>query len=427
MLSSCHIDRIIIGQNRQRKQFDVGSITDLANDIAKFGLLHPPVVRGDGAQLILVAGERRLRALAELCEFGTPFRCGGEEFAGGRVPYTLIDSLSEEDYYEAELSENVNRSDLTWQELAHARAALHRLRTKQNPEHTTLDTAKEIFGPKSSYTESVASAIVLDTFLDNPEVAKAGSAREALRVVERIVRDSENTKLAARVGEIESPHKVIVGDWLTVRNSDVPAIDVILTDPPYGMGADEFGDSGGAAAGAHGYRDDAQTFEENVIPGLAKAISVCRPNAHAYVFCDFEKFQRIKILFAEHDWHVFRTPMIWQRSTGRVPIPDFGPRRQYECILFARRGERKVNVIAPDVLSFDSDENLGHSAQKPVALFGELLRRSARPGDWILDPFAGTGTVIVAAHEAKCRAFAVEMNPAAAGIAVTRMRGLDRA
>jgi len=36
--------------------------------------------------------------------------------------------------------------------------------------------------------------------------------------------------------------------------------DVILTDPPYGMGADEFGDSGGLTEGAHAYKDDEEYF-----------------------------------------------------------------------------------------------------------------------------------------------------------------------
>jgi N6-adenosine-specific RNA methylase IME4 len=53
----------------KRHRGDFGDIGGLARDIAAIGLLHPPVVRPDG---LLVAGERRLKALQLLGHTDTP-------------------------------------------------------------------------------------------------------------------------------------------------------------------------------------------------------------------------------------------------------------------------------------------------------------------------------------------------------------------
>jgi len=89
--------------------------------------------------------------------------------------------------------------------------------------------------------------------------------------------------------------------------------------------------------------------------------------------------------------------------------------------MFAVKGNRPVNKLIGDVLMYPSDDNLGHHAQKPVALFEDLLNRSARAGDTILDPFCGTGTILPAAHLLKCRATAIEMDEAAYGISAKRL------
>jgi DNA modification methylase len=153
---------------------------------------------------------------------------------------------------------------------------------------------------------------------------------------------------------------------------------------------------------------------------------VAKEAAHLYCFCDIDKFHWLKDLFFLEGWNVFRTPLVWfRRNTGRVPLPEHGPRRQYELILYAHRGDRRVTAIYPDVIDEASvEDNLGHAAQKPIGVYSNLLRRSARPGDKVLDPFCGTGTVYPAAHSMRVAATGIEIDPAAYGIAVKRIEGL---
>jgi site-specific DNA-methyltransferase (adenine-specific) len=89
------------------------------------------------------------------------------------------------------------------------------------------------------------------------------------------------------------------------------------------------------------------------------------------------------------------------------------------------KGSRRVNELKGDVLAYAKDKALGHPAQKPVPLLVDLLRRSARPGDRVLDPFAGSGSTIEACHELKLTCTAVELDPSAYGIAIKRLQGLS--
>ena len=108
-----------------------------------------------------------------------------------------------------------------------------------------------------------------------------------------------------------------------------------------------------------------------------------------------------------------------------MPWPKNGPQRRYEIILYAMKGDMPIQRIAGDVLEYRPDENLGHGAQKPVALYIDLLSRSVVPGMRVLDPFAGTGPIIPAAHELQCTAVAIERDAASYGIAVKRVELLS--
>jgi DNA modification methylase len=191
------------------------------------------------------------------------------------------------------------------------------------------------------------------------------------------------------------------------------------------MGADEFGDSGGLAEGSHAYADDSITALRCYKALATEGFRVAKPQAHLYAFCDIDMFPTIKLLFSDAGWWVFRTPLIWYKRHGmRAPWPEFGPQRKYETILYAVKGKRNALKMAGDVLTYPPDSNLGHAAQKPVELFRELLCRSCRPGDTVLDPFCGTGTIFPAAHALKVAATGVEIDQASYGIAVKRIEQL---
>lgn len=446
-MHSIPLTQIIIKPNRQRQEFEPEALQDLKNSIEDRGLMHPPVLRREGDAWVLVAGERRLKAISEIFELGGRFQCNGETFADGVVPFTNLGELSLLEAEEAELDENLKRRDLTWQEHAAAVARLHALRSAQKevkraeaievigeasspatPAHTIADTAEELTGRRDgSYQDTIRKEIIVAKHLDNPAIAKAKSADEAFKILKRQEEQKKNMELAAVVGasfnaDQHQLFNVNCLEWMA-RPENAGQFDVILTDPPYGMDAQDFGDGAGRLDGIeHHYDDSYDSWKKLISDWAALSFVVAKSQAHAYVFCDIDRFHELKLYMQEAGWYVFRTPLINHKiNSGRVPLPDQGPRRQYELVLYAIKGKKPVTHIYPDVISTSGDENMSHGAQKPVALYQNLLQRSVRAGDKVLDSFAGSGTIFPAAHTYKCQAVGLEQNPEYFAMCVKRL------
>ena len=97
------VNKIKPNPYQPRKEFKKESIIELANSIKKHGLLQPIILIKDKNEYILVAGERRLRAIKELNK--------------GKIKAIVVDySLS--DLREYALIENIQREDLNPIEIA---------------------------------------------------------------------------------------------------------------------------------------------------------------------------------------------------------------------------------------------------------------------------------------------------------------------
>lgn len=445
MTHSIHFDEIIISDNRQRQEFEAESLVDLANSIAQIGLLHAPVMRQTPDGLVLVAGERRLRAMSDLWAMGGGIRHNGVDYAPNMVPYVTLGDLSDLDAEEAELDENLKRRDLTWQEKSEAIARLHALRLRQaeliGANHTVGDTARELFPDRTqdlsnsqlgSYRDEARINIILADNLSNPAIAKAKNTKDAMKILKKQEDQKKNAELAERVGRNfnSSIHQLHHTDCLVwLKNCPDNTFDVICTDPPYGMGAESFGDGAGTMGNAEHHYDDTKSSWQVLMADLCPLLyRVGKPQSHLYMFCDIDNFHELKHLLKEAGWYVFRTPLInYKPRSGRIPLPEHGPKRQWEMCLYAIKGRKPVTGVYSDVISTVLEENLTHGAQKPVELYVDLLKRSVRPGDVVLDAFAGTGTIFPAAHQLKCKAVGLEQSAEYYGIAVQRLNALDEA
>jgi DNA modification methylase len=434
-VNTTSISFVLIPPSRQRREFDPAAHQELIASIqGPGGLLHPPVLRRSPSGLVLVAGERRLRAITEIFELGGTFWYNLCCFTGegGEIPYTDLGELSPLEAKEAELEENIRREDLTWQERVTAESELLELRRAQSEGSGSFPAPSDIAKELGARPDTIAKNIMLARNLHRPEVSEAKSPKEAVKALRRVEESERNVGLAQALGKefLGSKHTLVNGDAIEWMKRQIPGTyDVICTDPPYGMGADEFGDSGGGAAGAHFYEDDAESAYTLLHALVDYGLRLAKPDAHLYVFCDFDKFYDLRGMITNSadspGWRVFRTPLIWYKpSAFRAPWPEQGPQRKYECILYAVKGGLKCARLGGDVITCPPDTNLGHQAQKPVELYRDLLSRSVRPGMKVLDPFCGTGPIFPAAHSLSAIATGVELDPAAYAIAATRIQKL---
>lgn len=429
---------IHIEEGRQRKDLSAEAILDLAGSITQVGLIHPIVVRlDDEDRIVLVAGERRIRALEYIWNFGQSARCGEYEIPVNKVPCVYLGEIDPILAFEIELEENIRRKDISWQERAQATARLAKLKSDIEGEEPSPAKLAETLGlsPGSggggTPAQEVRQDLILARHMADPDIAKAASRSDAFKILKRKEEVSRNAALGAAINvqTLSSEHRLLKGNCLEILPTLPDAsFDVILSDPPYGMEAQDFGDSGGTggAVGGHFYDDSHDTWIR-LMSGLAAEIDrLAKSQAHLYLFCDIDRFAALRDFISTSGvWKCFRTPLVWFNPGGsRAPWPQSGPQRKSQYILYAVRGNKPVTAMLGDVLTHGSDTNLGHHAQKPVSLYNDLLRRSIRPGDTILDPFCGTGPIFPAAHGLKCKATGIELDDAAAGIAATRLKEL---
>ncbi len=98
-------------------------------------------------------------------------------------------------------------------------------------------------------------------------------------------------------------------------------------------------------------------------------------------------------------------------------------RQELVALVEALRSARGTSVIRED----RTRHNDLHPTMKPTALIRRMLANSTRRGDLVLDPFAGSGSTIVAAHLLGRRVAAIELEPRFCDVIVRRWLALDRA
>lgn len=116
--------------------------------------------------------------------------------------------------------------------------------------------------------------------------------------------------------------------------------------------------------------------------------------------CEQTGYERIFRAFTMCGWSVNRFPLIWCRNASILPDPNRGPRRGYETAFLMTRGDRKV--VRP-VQNFyeDSDrsEKSSHHSEKPQEMLKHFLGMLVDGTTRMLDPTAGSGSAIRAAHK----------------------------
>lgn len=416
--------------NRQRIHYDEMKIVDLADSILENDLLHPLTLR-EGSN-VLVAGGRRKRALELLHRRGEVIRYAGRDVPPGHAPVNRMPERSVVEYLEAELAENIAREDLSWAERSAAVARLHELRQAQREAkgetQTITDTAREIKGdtPTGSTITSTREDLILASHLEDPDIAKAKTKKEALKTLrEKLDRQAREAKARAflqQAPKAETLYRIHQGDCLAVmQDLELSGVNCVVSDPPYGLNAHAFG---GQAQHAHAYDDSYATWQ-NLMKGYAEALyKATAAEAHLFIFCTIENWTELSMIFTTAGFDVWPRPLIWYKgNNGTLPRPEHGPRYTYEAILFATKGNKKIKKVTHDVLTFQPPQAKTHAAEKPVELYTELLSVSVDPGDLVFDGFAGSGPIFPAARSLQCRAVGIELDPANVALCLDRIKG----
>ena len=79
----------------------------------------------------------------------------------------------------------------------------------------------------------------------------------------------------------------------------------------------------------------------------------------------------------------------------------------------AARGKLPTDVWWHTIVSPTGREKTGYPTQKPEGVLRRIVQASSQPGDWVLDAFAGSGTLGAVARQLDRKFVLVDSNPAA--------------
>ena len=202
-------------------------------------------------------------------------------------------------------------------------------------------------------------------------------------------------------------------DGITIYHGDcrevlptLEPVDLVLTDPPYGIfkrtGCD--GKMFGKPT-IYTYDDSAPRWDKR--PSADLLISV-RDKAHQYVIWGGNYFADIL--------GVCKGPLIWNKMTGKNSYADG------ECAWSNIAGTMRIFTHQWCGAFKDSERGLRavHPTQKPVALMSWCISLAKDPKT-ILDPFMGSGTTLLAAKNLGRKAIGIELDEKYCEIAATRL------
>ena len=194
------------------------------------------------------------------------------------------------------------------------------------------------------------------------------------------------------------------------------SIDLVLTDPPYGIEINKMsfarGEKGGVAK-----RNDYRGMAEWDAKQIDKRF-----------FDEMFRVGKEQIIFGGNYYTNILPPtkswIIWDKKCEDKYRNDFA-----DCELaWVSRGQARVfrwlwhGMIQQDMKNKEKRE---HPTQKPVGLFSQLLERYTNKSDIILDPFMGSGTTLVAARKLGRRAIGIEISEKYCQIAVERLNQIQ--
>ena len=190
--------------------------------------------------------------------------------------------------------------------------------------------------------------------------------------------------------------------------------DLIITDPPYGIGINKmnFVTSGAIKVGG-AYRNDYSNhntkWDNDVLP--------------KEYFDEMLRVSKNVIIFgAEHLTHLLsrsRCWIVWDKRTDQKYSNDFA-----DCEI-AWTSFDKPSVVFRYLWSGMLQSEMGlykekrvHPTQKPVPLGRWILKKFANKGDIIFDPFSGSGSFLVACNQLGFEYIGCEINKSYVDIAV---------
>lgn len=191
-------------------------------------------------------------------------------------------------------------------------------------------------------------------------------------------------------------------------------ISLILSDMPYGVAYTEnkagFNNISKAKAIANDHFQTDEQYRRFTNGWLALVKPHLADKNSLYLF------NSDKMLFAMREGMVdagfkFSQLLIWVKNHAVMGRMNYLP--QHELIAYGWHGKHKFYKSQHKSVLFYPKPNKSplHPTMKPVSLLRDLILNSSKIGDYVYDPFSGSGSTVIACEQTKRKAIMIELDP----------------
>lgn len=204
---------------------------------------------------------------------------------------------------------------------------------------------------------------------------------------------------------------------ITIYNADCrdvlfthPAVDCVLTDPPYGVNL------GVKANNQRFNRQQYSSFTDTpevVIPLVNHVLDMCLDLAE-------------RVVMTPGTRNMFAYPEPSHVGSFYYPSASGCNAWGFSCwqpiFYYGKDPYGGVGSRPDSMMSTEAAENNGHPCPKPIGQWLWLMNRVSRQGETVLDPFMGSGTTLRAAKDLGRKAIGIEIEERYCEIAANRLR-----
>lgn len=210
------------------------------------------------------------------------------------------------------------------------------------------------------------------------------------------------------------PNQIICGESTSILSGfEAESIDLVVTDPPYLVN----------------YRDrDGRTLANDDNPAAVLDVfyelyRVMKPKSYCISFYGWNAIADFADAWANAGFSTIGH-IVWTKDYASRAGHT---RYQHESAFVLAKGwPRKPDEPISDVQPWEYTGNKAHPTEKAVSVIAPFIRAFSKPGDLVLDPFAGSGTTAVAAALNGRQYIGVELEERYCAHARKRLAGVER-
>ena len=400
------IDKLKPYQNNARTHSDK-QVQQIANSIREFGFMNPIVV---DAEHRILAGHGRVLAAKKL--------------GMKQVPVVYSNHLNEDQIRAYIIADNKIAANAGWDKDL----------LSIELQHLSLVTDLE-FDIEVTGFEMAEIDILLDTEVkpkqdpadeifapsDGPSITKLGDlwqlGQHVLLCADATKQDSYNQLLQKK------------------------RIHMVFTDPPYNVRVNGHVCGNGKVkhtefAMASGEMNNIE-FLDFLSASIKHVCAVSRDGSLHYICMDWRHIDTLLLAGKQH-YSDLKNICVWNKDNGGmgslyrskhefVAVFKHGTNAHVNNIALGKHGRYRTNVWDyPGVNSFAGKQTdlQMHPTVKPVALVADAIKDCTKRGDAVLDPFAGSGTTLIAAQKTGRIAYAIELDPKYCDVIIRRWQKL---